>query len=454
MLREAVLYQYIFLTAQVEGEAGDLRRPDPAGLQAFLASAVRHPYDWLGAPLAAGAPAIDLSPASPRRASQRLYPPPGAPSEWHSRKEWAAYADVQLGNGALCLQLAYACRGDAGDAVRERLAAAPWPLPGDTTFLLGHTLCWGGRVPDLAAAIAAAELALPADPAQPWPLRRSDLPLDGDRAAWLFDRPGLPDRLALFYPDDDEAEHAASAFFNAALPGLALSLHKIAYQYGRGYEQGLRPLLAEKERSLAAVLARTLPPPAGASLLDASLHQLAGAYNDFAADLAARDRLAQAVAVNLANLQAAFSEHALPRTGCLAPRLTAAEQAVQQLDADRGFFQARVAQAQTALSALQVQAEIEHNRLATKETQEAERRNLLLGFIALVLALGQITNDEVVLALWRWLLAFFGQVPLDPMPAAITFAIKLFLVLGASLLVVLLAAGLGRLWRRIRPPRP
>lgn len=452
MLREAVLYQYVFLTTQVESESGDLPRSDRAGLQSLLAQAVRHPYDWVGDPLAAGAPAIDLSLAAPRRASQRLYPPPGGPSEWRSQNEWAAYADVQLSNGALCLQLAYACRGDAGAGVRQRLAAAPWPAPG-TEFLLGQTLCWGGRVPDLAAAIAEAELALPAGPAPPWPLRRSDLPLDGDRAAWLFDRPGLPDRLAFFYPDDDEAEHAASAFFNAALPGLALSLHKIAHQYGRGYEQGLRPLLAEKERSLAAVLARTLPPPTGAELLDASLHKLAGAYNDFAADLAACDRLAQAVAVNLANLQAAFSEHALPRTGCLAPRLTAAEQAVQQLDADRGFFQARVNQAQIALSALQVQAEIEHNRLAAKETQQAGRRNLLLGLIAAVLALGQIVNDEVVLAFWRWLLAVFGQVPLDPMPAAITFAIKLFLVFGASLLVVLLAAGLGRLWRRMRPPQ-
>jgi hypothetical protein len=202
------------------------------------------------------------------------------------------------------------------------------------------------------------------------------------------------------------------------------------------------------------VLARTLPPPEGAERLDAQLREVAGVYNDFAADLATFDRLAQAVAVNLANLQATFSEHELPRTGCLAPRLTAAERAVQQLEADRGFYQARVGQTQMALSALQVQAEIERNRIEKEETRQAQQHNVLLGFIAAVLALGQIMNDQVVLAFLRWLLALFGRAPLDPMPPEITFAVKLLLVLGASLLGVGLVRGLGRLWRRVRPRRP
>ncbi len=462
MLREAVLYQYIFLVSQVEGETGEPHRPNPARLQSLLAQAVHHPYDWLGAPLAAGAPAIDLPAPSPRRAAQRLYPPAGESSQWRLHGSAAAYADVQLSNSTLSLQLAYACPGQADDDVRKRLTDAPWALPDDDAILLGQTHCFGGRVPDLAAAIAAAEAFLLTDPSQPRPLRRTDLPLGDAGAGWLFDCPGPgsesgrrpPDRLAFFYPDTDDAERLASTLFNTVLPDLALSLHKVAHQYGRGYEQGLRPLLAAKERSLADVLARALPPPEGSEPLDLQLQELARVYNDFAADLATFDRLAQAVRVNLANLQAAFSEYDLPHTGCLAPRLTAAERAVQQLAADRGFYQARVQQAEMAISALHVQAEIERNRIEQEETRQGERRNLLLGFIAAVLALGQIVNDAVVIAFWGWLLAFFGRTPLDPMPAAITFVVKLLLVFGISLVGVGLAWGAGRLWRRLRRPQP
>jgi hypothetical protein len=63
-------------------------------------------------------------------------------------------------------------------------------------------------------------------------------------------------------------------------------------------------------------------------------------------------------------------------------------------------------------------------------------------------------NDQVVLVILRWLLALFGRAPLDPMPPEITFAVKLLLVLGASLLGVGLVRGLGRLWRRVYPRRP
>ncbi len=457
MLCEAVLYQYIFLSTQVEGEAGEPRRPDPTWLRSALAQAVRHPYDWLAAPLAEDEPAIVVPEPSGRRAAQRLYPPAGAPSDWRRNGPWAAYADVQLSNGTLVVQLAYGCGAAADDGVCRRLADAAWPLPDDPGFLLGQTLCFGGRVADRAGAEAAAARFLPADPAHPWPLRVAELSLGpGPDAAtwvgWLCDRPGLPDRLAFFYPDDDEAERRASPFFNTVLPELALSLHKIAHQYGRGYEQGLRLILAEQERSLAGVLARVLPPPADAEGLDAALKEVAGAYNAFAAELATFDRLAQAVAVNLANLQAAFSEHGLPRAGPLAVRLTAAERAAGQLEADRGFYAARVAQAQMTLAALGVQADIERARIEREETRQAERQSLLLSFIAAVLALGQILNDAVVLAFLRWLLGLFGRVPLEPIPAEVIFGVKLLVVLAVGGLLVLLIRAIRR--RRARQEAP
>ncbi len=459
MLREAVLYQYIFLSTQAEGEAGEPRQPDPAWLRSALAQAVRHPYDWLAVPLPQGEPAIAVPEPSDRRAIRRLYPPPGEPSDWRRNGPWAAYADVQLSNGSLCLQLAYGCGGAGDDGVCQRLADAAWPVPDAPGFVLGQTLCFGGRVADRAGAEAAAAIFLPPDPAHPWPLRVAELSLgpgpDGAPwVGWLCDRPGLPDRLAFFYPDDDEAERRASPFFNTILPELALSLHKIAHQYGRGYEQGLRLILAERERGLAGVLARVLPPPADADGLDAALKEVAAAYNAFAAELATFDRLAQAVAVNLANLQAAFSEHGLPRAGPLAVRLTAAERAASQLEADRGFYAARVAQAQMALAALGVQADIERARLEHEENRQAERQNLLLGFIAAVLALGEIMSDEVVLAFLRWLLGLFGQVPLDPMPAEVIFGVKLGLIITIGGLFVGLARGIGRLWGVVRTRRP
>ena len=455
---ETALYQYIFLSTQAEGEAGEPRRPDPGWLESTLAGAARHPYAWLGAPLPEAEPVIRVPEPSARRAVQRLYPPPGQPAGWQRDGPWAAYADVQLNNGTLTVQLAYACCGEADDGACRRLANAAWPVPHDPGFFLGQTLCFGGRVPDRAAAEAAAAAFLPADPAHPWPLRVVELPLgagpDGEPwAGWLFDRPGLPDRLAFFYPDHDEAERRASAFFNTVLPDLALSLHKIAHQYGRGYEGGLRLILAEGERSLAGVLARALPPPAHADGLDAALKEVAAAYDAFAAELATFDRLAQAVQVNLANLQAAFSEHGLPRTGPLAVRLAAAERAAEQLAADRGFYAARVAQAQMALAALGVQADIERACLEREENRQAERQNLLLGFIAAVLALGQIMSDAVVLAFLRWLLGLFGRAPLDPMPAAILFIVKLGLIIAIGGAAVGLAWGVGRLWPRVRPRR-
>ena len=453
MVREAALYRYISLAIQVEGEAGELQAAEPAWLQAALAAAVRHPYEWLGRPLPADQPAVVLPSNTERRRVRRLYPPAEEGLAWADNGRWAAYAQVHLANGMVALRLAYGCRGEADAATWERLAQAAAGLPAlaDERFFRGETLCLAGRVPDPAAAEAAAACGLPADPAQPAALRRADLPLADGRVAWLFDRPGLPDRLACFYPDDDAAEAAIAPFFNAALPDLLLSLHKIAHQYGRGYEQALRPLLAARERPLAAVLAQEAPPAGDVAALDARLQALAGAYNAFARELAIFDRLAQAVRVNLLNLRQGFAEHGLPQAGPLAAWLTAAERAAGQMEADDGFYRARVRQAEMALAALQVQADIERAHLEQEENRRDAQRNLLLGLIAAVLALGQVMSDAVVGEFLGRLIRGLGRTPLDPMPAGLVFLTKLLLVTGIAAAVAGLFRAASRLRRRQGP---
>ncbi|MCS6847354.1 MAG: hypothetical protein RMN52_06530 [Anaerolineae bacterium] len=459
VLREAALYQYVFFAAQVEGETGELRAPDPGWLQATLAAAARHPYDWLGCPLPAGQPAIALPPADTRRRVVRLHPPPAERTAWSCHGRRAAYAEIYLHNGVLSVRLAYGCRGDADDETYRRLAEAAWsPAEDDRTrdFLRGQTLCYVGRAagPDAAQAIAAR--LLPAG-AQAWPLRRADLPLTGGStgspaghcAAWLFDRPGLPDRLALLYPDDDEAERQVAPYLNAALPELLLALHKIAHLYGRGYEAGLRPLLAERERALAAVLAGESAPAGGVNALDARLTELAEAYHAFARELAIFDRVTQAVRVNLLNLREHVAEYGLPREGPPAAWLTAAERAAGQMEADEGFYRARVRQAEMALAALQVQAEVERAHLEQQEDRRDRQRNLLLGFIAAMLALGQVIGDETIAELLRGA----GLTPAGPIPAALIFIARLALVLGVGLLVVGALWALGRLRGRREQPR-
>jgi len=107
-----------------------------------------------------------------------------------------------------------------------------------------------------------------------------------------------------------------------------------------------------------------------------------------------------------------------------------------------------------ALAALQVRADIERAHLEQEENRRDAQRNLLLGLIAAVLALGQLMNDPVVMAFLRRLLGLFNRVPLEPMPQEILFAVKLCFVLGVSLIVLGLAKGLGWLWQRVRHGRP
>jgi len=108
-----------------------------------------------------------------------------------------------------------------------------------------------------------------------------------------------------------------------------------------------------------------------------------------------------------------------------------------------------------ALAALQVRADIERAHLEQEENRRDAQRNLLLGLIAAVLALGQVMSDAVVAEFLAWLIRGLGRTPLDPMPAGLVFLAKLVLVTGIAALAVGLAVALswavGRLRRRPLP---
>lgn len=442
-IREAALYQYTFLTTDLESPTGDILHPEQGDLIAMLRQAVHCVHNWLGRPVDAAQLLTSLPLLNERRQELPVYPADGC-SEWlHTENErWAGYLFARVKNNSLILQLAYNRRGLADEETWPHLQTGLFCAPVEEQFSLGQTLCFAGRVADLDVATAEAARLLPGDP---YPLRRADLPLADGRRAWLFDRVGLPDRLALFYPDDDAAERLVAPYLNTVLPDLLLFLHKIAHQYGRGYEATLRLLLAEQERALARVLAQDLPPAGDVDGLDARLTALADAYTAFARELAGFDRLAQAVRVNLLNLREGFAEHGLPQEGPLAAWLTAAERAAAQLEADEGFYRARVRQAEMALAALQVRAEVERARLEQEEDRRDRRRNLLLGFIAAVLALGQVLSDAAVAEVLGWAL---GVAP-TALPAWGVLLAKLGLVAGVGGLVVGVLAAVER-WRRQR----
>lgn len=427
MVREPVLYQYVFLAAAAEDEAGHiLRLTDELALR-LLRPGLRHLYAWLGRPPDEAPPVLHIPSDDERRKTMRLYPPPGRPADWIRNAPWAAYPLVETSDGTLIVTLAFARAGQADEQTWPRLREAEWATPEPGRFYFGRTVCFGGRVPDVEAAAREAEAVL----AGSLPLRHADLP----GGLWLFDRPGLPDRLALFYADTDEAERLAAAFFNNILPPLALLLHKIARHYMQGYETAQRVALENKEHRLAAVLQQTRTPRQDLSALESQLHELAGAYNDFTGELATFERLQQTLRVNLINLREVFVEHNLPREGPLAARLAAAEKALQQLEADEGFYQAAVRRAQIALAALQAQADVERGQLEEIENRQreeqnrlAERRNLILGLIGVALGalgLAEVVNESVGELLLRWL-----SLPVSPL-TVMTSRLALLLSFGA-----------------------
>jgi hypothetical protein len=237
------------------------------------------------------------------------------------------------------------------------------------------------------------------------------------------------------------------------LPWLGLSFYKVLHQYERGYEEALHHVLAEREMTQAKVVAGDLP-SRDVEALDTRLKDLAGAYRDFAGELATFDALAQGVRVNLLNLRECYARYSLPKDGPLAAWLASAERALAQLDADAGFYEARVRQAQMALSALQVQTEIERARFQQAEERRSARHNLLLAFIAAVLTLGQVMSDGVAAQFLSWSSHLVGRGAPAVWPPVVVFLTKLLLVWAAGLAGLgLYAVGARLLRRKERPQR-
>lgn len=462
-LSEAELHQYIVLAAETEGES-----------LTCVQQAVAHLFAWLGMP----APRLPdgLSASDGPRRPRRLYPSEGQPIDWiwrQSNERLGAYAEVHLIDHTLIIRLSYGQRGEADATTWSRLGQGEWKPSGHNRFYLGQTLCFVGLVPDQTAAQAQAEQALLIpNPASLSPLRSVALPF----GVQLFDRPGLPDRLALFYPGDDEAERLVNGFLNTVLPSLALYSHKIAYYYQNSYEAALRLILENRERMLADVLSHALSDlsgerytsdPRALQSLEEYLDKLAEAYGAFAADLTEFEHVQHVVATNLTNLRQLFTIHNLPREGMLAARLADAERAMRQLEADNDFYVARVHHAEVTLAALRVRAEIwraqieeRENELAKEENRLAERRNLILGLVGAVgavLALGELIDNSAAQAFINWLWPLVQRTPPVPLPVGTIFWVRVFLIVSAGSVagIVLWAIWtIGRLVHKLRERRP
>lgn len=388
---EAMLHHYVFVATALEQAGGQPHRLTDAGWPAWPQAALAQQQAWLGQTDVAPA-ALPDSPTADGQAARQLYPV-GRPARWQRGADgYAAFAVIRQQQDTVTLQLACGQAGPATAETWSQLATGRWQAPTASPLYLGQTLCFAGRIGALETAAAATALLLPGARS----LRVTQLAWGGR----LFDRPGLADHLALFYPDSDAAEAQAGLFLNETLPLLALAAHKAAHQYDRMYEGQLRARLNRHEQALAQVLLRAQAPGADTAALDRQLLVIAGAYGQFAADLGQFERIQQTVRVNAANLNAALAE--LPASdGPLAVWRSVAQRAVDQLQADEDYFRAIIQEAEVTLRTLQVRTDLERaeleeeeNRLTAEENRLAERRNLILAAIGLILALGEFVSPE------------------------------------------------------------
>jgi hypothetical protein len=325
-------------------------------------------------------------------------------------------------------------------------------------FFWGALTCYGGRVADETAARTAAEAALPAGLAgRQGHIRCSQLEAD----LWLCDRLGLPDTVALFCADKDEAEARASDYFNDVLLTAAIYLKKIAYQYGKGYESGGHALLRCLEARLAKALAdarRAQSEPdnkANAEQLEKQLRDVAHTYGDFAAALALFKDIQNTVAVNAANLKELLEKHALPREGPLAAWRAVVARAMEQLAADERYYEARTREAEVTLRVLEARAELAREEQERRENDLAEKRNRGLNW--LILAIGYATlvltfvSDDTVKALIRWWNGGVkeGEFRLGELLVG-KFAMGLLMAVGLALIWLGLSKGLPRLGRLLK----
>jgi hypothetical protein len=444
-VREAQVFEYLLLASQLEESGETPNRPGSAELTA-LGQSVADLYAWLS--LQPPEPFPTSLPLGDGAAEESILYPRHEQPEWKNAQvgDRACRAFARVDQGTVVLQRAAGQRGAAQGATWNHLRAALGQVPPvlqSSRFFWGTLICYGGRVADETAACAAAEAALPADPAgRSGHTRCARLGAD----LWLCDRLGLPDTVALFCADNDAAEARASDYFNDVLPTAANYLKKVAYFYDKGYKSVSRRLLRRLEGHLAKALARARWDESDAAETDTAekleehLRDIAQAYGNYAAALALFKEIQNTVAVNAGNLKELLDKHGMPREGPPAAWRAVVSRAVEQLAADDRYYEARTREAEITLRVLEARAELEREKQERRENYLAEKRNY--GLNLLILAIGYATviltfvSDDTVKALIRWWNGSEkeGEFQLGA------------LLVGKLTMGLLLAAGLSLLW--------
>ncbi|MCA9941549.1 MAG: hypothetical protein KC418_23075 [Anaerolineales bacterium] len=437
--REAMMHQYLFLALSLETIAGTEKMPAPSW-RTRVQEVLEYQSAWLGQD-ATALPTIDLLHSETDKV--QLYPPGGQAARWQPGADaYAAFAFVQAEGDAVTLHLACGHAETAQPDAWTRLQEGSWPVAEPLRhdrFYLGQTICFAARV---VAETDARRLAEDLLPGVGGDLRLASLPWGG----WLYDRVGLSDQLALFYPDDDLSEQAATRFLNEILPRLSLLTHKVSHQYSRTYWQLLRPQLIQQEQNLSQVLLRTRAPGQDLAELENQLQDIATAYGQYAVELGQFARAVQGVNVNAANLQNEVGRAALPLAGVLLAWQQGLAVAVAQMQADKAFYQATIQEAEVTLRTLQIQVDLLRGQLEAEENRLAERRNWWLAVIGVLLTLGEFIDREVAYSAMCGVVNALGRMcdPADTVPGWALSLIRVGIILGIALLVW----GGSQLWRR------
>lgn len=430
-LREVALYHYLYLALTLEQGSGPQQWTEAQWQEQGLAP-LRHWGQWLGQEIdPAGLP----HPAA--KASEKATPLFNSNGWQAGPGSLVGQALLQQQGDSLQYLLALGQEGPAGADSWPTLQAgrfAPPPSLTSSQFWLGQLSCYAAIIPNLATAQTTAETLLPGRT----PLRCHYF----DWGGWLFDRPGLPDQLALFYPDES-AERAASPWLNDYLPALGLAGHKIAHQYQRRYREGLWPELLAAEQNLRRILHQPRPEPTNFREAQTRLAQIAQAYHPFGLAIGHFERVQQGIMINQHNLQQVSQD---PAGGFVAALLAAADRANQQMAADRAFFQATIQETELTLGALQIEVDIlrgqeeqRENELQAAENKLSERRNLLLGLVGLALALGEFVSPEATYQGLCWVVTAIGRTcsPAETLPIALVFLRLLTVIVGSGLLLLI-----------------
>lgn len=246
---DADLCQYVFLALEVEGEGGENRRLDVTRIRHSLARAAGRVDEFLGVPPRSFH--YKIPEGDGRQEDEDIYP--DGPVDWIDNKQAqrAGFAHIRRTNGVLLLQLAFEHAGQSTPRDWSDLRDARWQPDAElkeSCFFLGETTCYAGHAADAKQAELHAEEVLVRPSKKAWPVRLVNLPFGG----WLFDRPGLPDEIALFYPKQCEA--GSGPLMNELLPQLALFTRKIVYQFKSSYDKVLRREIERREKELLKVL--------------------------------------------------------------------------------------------------------------------------------------------------------------------------------------------------------